>query len=319
MKNAFIMLFAFIILSCSPNEQKTEETISENIGTEDSQMTEETVRVFGSDQPGAEPKEFDMRILKGHEAWNMVEPGNSDVQEDELVIGMMISGKPVAVPIRHMSGFEVSNLDINGESYLVTWCPLVGSARLFEGKVNGEEADFDFGMGLVDNNLTIVDRETNTVWGQLSCKSIGGELTDTQLMPLPSIQTTWAYWKENNPGSQVLVNSDTSGAVFPQWVNENPIYTSWIPGEEYRPTSGHDLTYVGLGYANDDASVFFDLANLFEKDSPMEVSVGDENILVYADKAGLTAWAESPSGELLPGTIVYEWAWKNFYPDAQVY
>ena len=316
MKYLPAILLVSIATACAPKPEGTEALVEEA----PSQLTEETVRVVGQMRPAAEPQEFDMPILKGHEAWEMVPPGESDIQSDELVLGMFLGDDTVAMPIRHMSGFEVSNLDVNGTSYLITWCPLVGSARLFDGKMNGKDADFDFGMGLVDNNLLIVARETNTPFGQLSCKSIGGDTDATDLQPLPSIQTTWAYWQNMNPNSKVLINTDTSGAVFPQFVNETVLYTRSIPDPngKYEPNMEHQLDHLGLGISSDQGAVFYRLDSLLNNDLPVKTTFGGQDILIFGNAEGMTAWAETVEGELLPGTMVYQWAWMNFYPESEV-
>ncbi len=77
--------------------------------------------------------------------------------------------------------------------------------------------------------------------------------------------------------------------------------------------------HVGLGISLNEESAFFDINNLFAMESPIEASVGGEDILVYTNKEGLTAWAESEEGDLLPATIVYKWAWDNFYPESAMY
>ena len=74
--------------------------------------------------------------------------------------------KNTLIEVTYMEGFEVANLQLQEKNYLLTWCPLVGSAILIKDQSNTKTAGFDFGFALMDNNLLMVDRQTQTVWNQ---------------------------------------------------------------------------------------------------------------------------------------------------------
>jgi hypothetical protein len=48
------------------------------------------------------------------------------------------------------------------------------------------------------------DRQTGTLWSQLIGEAVEGELQGTKLEFLPSLQTTWADWKAQNPDTVAL-------------------------------------------------------------------------------------------------------------------
>jgi len=180
----FTIPLAISLISCNQNKTDQRNT---------SLLEGDSIEIFAQARPGGEPFNFNMPIDKGLDKLEITDPSNTDLDSDELVLGMSFENTQIAVPIKFLSGFEVANLFLESQNYLFTWCPLVGSARVFEGEINGDKSGFDFGRGLKDNNLLIIDRKTQTVWNQLSCKAIKGELEGESLSPLPSIQSTWAF------------------------------------------------------------------------------------------------------------------------------
>ena len=279
----------------------------------------ETIQLMAQARPGGETFLFDMPIDKGLDKLEVAEQEAASLDDQEIILGIDLGDTKLALPMYYMSGFEVANLFLDSTNYLLTWCPLVGSARMYAGDLEGDRSGFDFGRGLKENNLLIIDRKTNTVWNQLSCKAIEGELEGERLEPLGTIQSTWAFWKQKYPETKLLINRDTSNAVFPTEVYKKQYYSNWKPGTPYpgAPTD-HAIDYVGLGLELEDQAVFFPLDYFSTQNSPLTYRLGEEDLLIHFDVEGLTAWVESPSGDLLPSTMVYDWAWENFFPESEI-
>ncbi len=307
----FLLIISITLLSCK--QSSLDKAVSED--------RIETIKLLAQNWPGREPIELDMPIDKGLDKLEISEPDIIEIDSNELVLGIAFEDTQLAVPLTYLSGFEVANLFVDSNNYLLTWCPLVGSARIFEGNINGDKSGFDFGRALWDNNLLIVDRKTNTVWNQLSCKAIYGELEGERLTPLPSIQSTWAFWKSKYPDTKLLINNDTSEAVFPGLVYQKQYYNTWAPDKEYPPERNtiHQIQNLGLGVELGSSSIFLPFEKLFEGDSPMEYTLEDQELLIHFDESGYTAWAEDKNGNMIPGTIVYDWAWNSFFPDSGTY
>ncbi|MDF1697813.1 MAG: DUF3179 domain-containing (seleno)protein [Saprospiraceae bacterium] len=279
----------------------------------------QTIKLFAQARPGGEHFDFDMPIDKGLDKLKIISAKNLELENDELVLGFSTNTSQFAIPIKYLSGFEVANLVVDTNQYLLTWCPLVGSARIFDGKINDDLSGFDFGRGLRDNNLLIVDRKTKSVWNQLSCKAIEGELTGEKINPFPSIQSTWSFWKNKYPDTKAIINTDTSNAVFPQFIMEKPYYSTWVPGEKFPNDEGHNIEHLGLGVELGNSAVFFPFEKLFKETSPINYEWENQQFEVHFDKSGMTAWVEDEEGNLLPNTIVYEWAWTNFFPETNMF
>ena len=302
----FILL---VLVSCKKNEEH-------NTIVDASSKEVTTIHLVAQDWPGTEPKPYDMPVLKGldHLAFNT----SPDLLLDgnDLVLGIELADEPLAIPLTYMEGFEVANLKLQEKNYLLTWCPLVGSAKLFKDQSNTKTAGFDFGFALKDNNLLMVDRQTQTVWNQLSNKAIHGQRKGETLQLEPSIQTTWQFWKDKHPNTKVLINTDTTNAIFPSEVFKEPFYTQWQPSDgRYFDNGKHDVSNLGLGVEIADASVFFPLNALYKNQSPVEYTLANTTMTIHFNVEGLTAWATNSEGELIPSTLAYNWAWKNFYPE----
>lgn len=312
-KLGILILFVFtsLFISC---KQVNSDRKSEG------QPIVESIKLFAQARPGGEHFDFDMPIDKGLDDLEFSERANIDIDSNELILGVSLSDEQIAIPIKYLSGFEVANLSIEDENFLVTWCPLVGSARIFEGEIGGDKSGFDFGRGLIDNNLLIVDRKTHSVWNQLSCKAVNGDLEGERLSPIATIQSTWSFWVAKYPNTKVLINRDTSDAVFPQFVYQKPYYNTWIPGEEYPESDGsHKIKYLGLGLELQDSSAFFSFEKLFQKHSPISYTLNNQDLEIHFKRDGLTAWVTNSNGEMIPSAVVYNWAWDSFFPESRKY
>lgn len=57
---------------------------------------------------------------------------------------------------------------------------------------------------LLMNGLVMYDRETDSLWSQVSGHAIYGTYDGSQLTILPALMTTWSSWLEEHPGTKTL-------------------------------------------------------------------------------------------------------------------
>lgn len=279
-----------------------------------------TIELVAQDWPGQEAKRYAMPVHSGLDKLEFADSTAWNLADNDLVLGIVKGDSKIAVPLAYLEGFEVANLSLDGEDYLITWCGLVGSAQMFKSNIEADIAGFDFGQALINNNLLMVDRQTQSVWNQLSNEAIHGQLKGARLALLPTLQTTWNFWKDQHPETKVLINKDTTGAAFPSLLFTKPYYTSWQPDSgRFYMAKEHLIENLGLGLKIEDSSIYFPLETLFKKRSPVKYEISDQTIIVHFDKEGLTAWAKDSTGMALPGTLAYDWAWKSFYPKGLVF
>lgn len=183
---------------------------------------------------------------------------------------------------------------------------------MYARRAAGRELTFDFAEGLLDNNLLIVDRETNSVWSQLHGKAVIGELEGTPLEIVPSIQSTWKFWRERHPDTRVMVLPEQEGR--PYLYRNRPTGT---PSSEVGPQTGHDLDALGFGLVIGDDALWVSFSDLGGRSSPIEMTLGGQRIRIHFEQEALTAWAEDMDGNLLPGVLAYREGWFDFFPESR--
>ncbi len=142
-----------------------------------------------------------------------------DMNDADLVIGYEgADGSAWAYPHRILNFHEIVNDDIGGLPVLITYCPLCRSGVVFDRRINDLRHDgvltFGNSSALFENDLVLVDRETNSYWWQLAGRSIVGDLSGAELPALPSVTTTWAQWLADHPDTQLLSHDQGFGRDY---------------------------------------------------------------------------------------------------------
>jgi hypothetical protein len=128
--------------------------------------------------------------------------------DSELVVGVKIGNDVRAYPHSILNWHEVVNdlFNIDGKSERATlnYCPLTGSAMLWESfKEPGNETWGTSGI-LFNSNLVMYDRKTQSYWSQMLEQAITGALVTKIPNRLQTVETTWGAWKAMYPQTTVL-------------------------------------------------------------------------------------------------------------------
>ncbi|QZY29124.1 DUF3179 domain-containing protein [Nocardioides coralli] len=153
--------------------------------------------------------------------------------DDDPVLSLQIEDEAKAYPLQVMTWHEIVNDTVGGVPVAVTYCPLCNSGVAFERVVDGERYDFGTSGLLYADNLVMYDRQTRSLWPQLTGLASVGELTGTQLTAIPLGVTGFAQFREAFPQGKVL----TRDTGFERPYGENPY----------------------AGYDDPDGSLLFDL------------------------------------------------------------
>lgn len=159
--------------------------------------------------------EGDIPSILAEESY-FVQVEKADLEDTDLVVGLLIGGVSRAYPVRLLSLHEVVNDRVGDRAIAVTWCPLCFSAVIFDRIVDGQELSFRASGYLLHDNLVLADHPTDTLWSQLLGQGIKGALRGSVLKVISSTVTTWGIWRENypDPGSCQLRDWDMKG-IFP--------------------------------------------------------------------------------------------------------
>jgi len=130
----------------------------------------------------------------------------------ELVVGVKFGDDIRAYQHRVLNWHEVVNdqFSVGGGSELATlsYCPLTGSAVLWDAFLESNNKTFGTSGLLYNSNLILYDRASTGLWSQMLEQAIRG--TDVRRVPdrLPLVETTWGTWRAMYPET-ILLSEDT--------------------------------------------------------------------------------------------------------------
>ncbi len=128
---------------------------------------------------------------------------------EERIFGMTgVDGTALAYPERILGRHELANDHLAGEPVVVSYCTLCRTPRAFDRRVAGRTLTFVTSGLLIRSNKIMLDRETSTLWQQLTGEAIAGPLKGQRLTELPLETTTLADWQARHPASAVVDKPD---------------------------------------------------------------------------------------------------------------
>ncbi|WP_430505174.1 DUF3179 domain-containing protein [Haloparvum sp. PAK95] len=153
-----------------------------------------------------------------------------------------------AYPVRYLHYHEIVNDRLGGVPIAVTWCPLCGSAVVYDRRVeaagDGEAPEvLTFGVSgkLAADDLVMYDRETDSEWKQSLGEAIAGPLAGTELDVRPASLTTWERFRDDYPAGDVLARPGGESEAAGDAPDPEPIEYDEAPYEAYFETEGFGL------------------------------------------------------------------------------
>jgi len=131
----------------------------------------------------------------------------SYLEAGEPVFGLVIGPEARAYPLRILDWHEMANDVVSGVPVALAYCTLCGSGIAYDGRgPDGTAYDFGSSGFLMRSNKLMVDRQTGTLWNQLTGRPVVGPVAedDFRLRVLPSVVTTWESWVRRHPETRVL-------------------------------------------------------------------------------------------------------------------
>ena len=87
--------------------------------------------------------------------------------DNELMIGLVGNGEGRPYSTWQLDRHEIVNDTFEGRPVAVTWCPLCGTAIVYERTVAGRTLTFGVSGMLYRDALVMYDRETDTLWSHV--------------------------------------------------------------------------------------------------------------------------------------------------------
>ena len=126
------------------------------------------------------------------------------MRPDEIVYGTELGGTEVAYPLRILGHHELVNDVVDGRPVAMSLCTLCRTAVLFDRRLGDRRLYFETSGLLYNSNKVMVDRQTDTLWNQLTGEALAGPLAGATLEKLPSMAARWRDWVAAYPGSLTL-------------------------------------------------------------------------------------------------------------------
>ena len=146
----------------------------------------------------------------------------ANLQDDELVIGLVVNGDARAYPLGILYNREMVNDVVGGVPVLVTWCPLCYTAMVYDRRVGDTAAVFGNQGALYKGAMTWYDHDSGSVWSQPLGAAIAGPRSGSALDLIPAQLTTWGHWNTAHPGTKLL---SVAQPVQP--------FTGQLPGDQH--------------------------------------------------------------------------------------
>ncbi len=161
------------------------------------------------------------------------------VKDDDWIVGAEIEGEARAYPHAVLDWHEIVNDKIGGTPFSVVYCPLTGTAMIWNRMINGEETTFGISGLLYNSNVLPFDRQTNSIWTQLAAQSVNGPLKGQPVGLFPVVEMKWRAWRQIYRLPKVL-SSNQGGGGFD--------YTEY-PYGDYR--TNNDYLAYPIAYDDD--------------------------------------------------------------------
>lgn len=261
--------------------------------------------------------------------------------------GGAVKAYPQVILVLH----EICNDVVGGEPVSVTYCPLTGTAMGFE----RGETTFGVSGRLVNNNLIMYDRGSETWWPQVLATAVPGPWNEDpaieSLQEFRVVWTTWERWSDKHPETQVLSRETGFARNYDRdpYGSYNPRRGYYSPGASpmFESLSGDDRLEpktVVIGARTSEGAAAFEKATLAEEKlvlgeiggTPVlatyepELDTGyvyknpEESQFSYRDGQVVdeTDEAHAPDSLPLEPVLAFDamwFAWSGFYPDTNLY
>lgn len=123
---------------------------------------------------------------------------------DTLVLGAVVGEEARAYPLAILDWHELVNDTLGGREILVSYCPLCGTGIVYDRHVGGKDRHFGVSGLLYRSDLLMFDRETQSLWSQISATAISGASVGQRLSMLRSEMLPWRRWRDTHPASTIL-------------------------------------------------------------------------------------------------------------------
>jgi hypothetical protein len=133
-----------------------------------------------------------------------IEDAATWIDDREPVLMLHVGEESRAYPLQILTWHEIVNDRVGGIPVSVTFCPLCYSAIAFERRAGEMVLEFGVSGLLRHSDLVMYDRETESLWQQITGESIVGAMNGAVLSQVPTQIVSFGQFAEAFPHGRVL-------------------------------------------------------------------------------------------------------------------
>jgi hypothetical protein len=222
---------------------------------------------------------------------------DSKAQETVQAIVLKEGDDIRAYPYNILIWHEIVNDEIGPVPVAVTFCPLCGSAIVYDRRAGDKTLEFGVSGALIDSNMVMYDKETESLWQQSTGVGLAGKHLGTELEIVPMQLMTIGEIKQKYPTAEIL--SENTG--HRRNYDRNP-YSGYDDDDSllFFPVGDFGATYpakeIMVAFKVNDAPVAIPFSSL--NNEPLSKDVSGEQITLT--KTDGEVEIRGNSGEYIP-------------------
>ncbi len=190
---------------------------------------------------------------------------------------------------------------------------------MYDRNVGEQTLSFGVSGRLYHSNLLLYDRQTDSLWSQITAEAVAGRMTGAKLRIVPFMMTTWREWRQQHPQSRVVVERRVP-AVFSALGKTLQALLSPLGGIHWplsaRPRTALDELVLGVTIGEVQKAYPLDMLSRI---APLTDMIAGVDVRLIFVPGSAFAYAEKITGERLPSVITYHATWTAFYPHSSFY
>ena len=173
---------------------------------------------------------------------------------------------------------------------------------------------------LYKSNVLMYDHQTESLWSQIEGRAVSGPLAGTELEPVAIRHELWHRWRERVEESGKVLSTDTGHrrnyrmSPYGDYDHSERLYFPVT----HTSRKYHPKTWV-LGWSHNGESNAWAFAELAEHGAVREDRIGGNAVRLLYEPEVPSAELRDESGNLLPATRAFLFAWYTFHPNTDVF
>lgn len=265
----------------------------------------------------------------GSPEYTSAEEGDAWLLPEDIVFGVDLDGLLAAYPQRILVWHEIANETLDGKNISITYCPLTGTAIGFFGDLGqGIQSTLGVSGKLVNSNLIMYDRATDSYWPQIIGTAINGVSKGSRLDEFPITWTTWEKWKTAHPETKVLSretgfirNYDVGGDPYGSYLADSKGYydSDRLIFKPINEDGRLSPKTVVVGIRDEDRNAVAILKDYLREKVDIEVELGGKTVIInYNEKLDFYSARIKETGEWINAFDAMWFSWASYYPETQL-